>query len=142
MKTFSAKLNDIKRSWYYIDATNKILGRLASALSYRLRGKHKVEYTPHLDTGDYIIVLNASKILVTGKKKINKIYYHHTGYVGGIKQSRFEEMIDRYPERVIEIAVKGMLPKGPLGRAMLKKLKVFPNEHHDHRAQCPKLLHI
>ncbi|QCI21109.1 50S ribosomal protein L13 [Buchnera aphidicola (Hyperomyzus lactucae)] len=142
MKTFSAKSNDIKRSWYYIDATNKILGRLASALSYRLRGKHKAEYTPHIDTGDYIIVLNASKILVTGKKKINKIYYHHTGYVGGMKQSRFEEMICRHPERVIEIAVKGMLPKGSLGRSMFKKLKVFPNEYHNHKAQCPKLLDI
>jgi large subunit ribosomal protein L13 len=142
MKTFSAKLSDIKRNWYYIDATNKILGRLASVLSFHLRGKHKVEYTPHLDTGDYIIVLNASKILVTGKKKINKIYYHHTGYVGGIKQSKFSDMISRHPERVIEIAVKGMLPKGPLGRSMFKKLKVFPNEHHNHTAQSPKLLNI
>ncbi|QCI16059.1 50S ribosomal protein L13 [Buchnera aphidicola] len=142
MKTFSAKLDNIKRNWYYVDATNKILGRLASVLSSYLRGKHKVEYTPHLDTGDYIIVLNANKILVTGKKKINKIYYHHTGYVGGIKQFRFEEIFSRHPERVIEIAVKGMLPKGPLGRAMFKKLKIFPNEHHSHIAQCPKLLNI
>jgi len=142
MKTFSIKSGNIKRNWYYVDATNKILGRLASVLSFRLRGKHKVEYTPHLDTGDYIIVINASKILVTGKKNIDKIYYHHTGYVGGIKQARFEEMISRNPARVIEIAVKGMLPKGPLGRAMFKKLKVFPNEHHNHAAQCPQLLNI
>jgi len=142
MKTFSLKSVNIKRNWYYIDAKNKILGRLASVLSFRLRGKHKVEYTPHLDTGDYIIVINASKILVTGNKKINKIYYHHTGYVGGIKQSRFEEIISRHPERVIENAVKGMLPKGPLGRSMFKKLKVFANEHHEHTAQCPQLLNI
>lgn len=142
MKTFSVKSSDIKRNWYYVDATNKVLGRLASALSFRLRGKHKIEYTPHLDTGDYIIVLNASKILVTGKKKTDKIYYHHTGYIGGIKQSRFEEMISRHPERVIEIAVKGMLPKGPLGRAMLKKLKVFSHDKHNHIAQCPQFLNI
>ncbi|QCI22834.1 50S ribosomal protein L13 [Buchnera aphidicola] len=142
MKTFSLKSGNIKRNWYYVDATNKILGRLASVLSFYLRGKHKSEYTPHLDTGDYIIVINASKILVTGNKKTDKIYYHHTGYVGGIKQSRFEEMISRHPERVIEIAVKGMLPKGPLGRSMFKKLKVFSNEHHGHAAQCPQFLNI
>lgn len=142
MKTFSAKLSDIKRRWYYVDATNKILGRLASVLSFHLRGKHKVQYTPHIDTGDYIIVLNASKILVTGKKKIDKIYYHHTGYVGGIKQSRFEEMMSRHPERIIEIAVKGMLPKGSLGRSMFKKLKVFSDENHNHIAQCPEFLNI
>ncbi|QCI17783.1 50S ribosomal protein L13 [Buchnera aphidicola (Acyrthosiphon lactucae)] len=142
MKTFSVKLRNIKRNWYYVDATNKILGRLASVLSFYLRGKHKIEYTPHLDTGDYIIVINASKILVTGNKRIGKIYYHHTGYIGGIKQSRFEEMISHHPERVIEHAVKGMLPKGPLGRAMFKKLKVFSNETHKHMAQCPQLLNI
>ncbi|QCI23917.1 50S ribosomal protein L13 [Buchnera aphidicola (Macrosiphoniella sanborni)] len=142
MKTFSIKLNDIKRNWYYVDATNKILGRLASVLSSYLRGKYKTEYTPYLDTGDYIIVINASKILVTGKKKINKIYYHHTGYVGGIKQARFEEIIASHPERIIKNAVKGMLPKGPLGRAMFKKLKVFSDETHNHIAQCPKLLNI
>ncbi|QCI22246.1 50S ribosomal protein L13 [Buchnera aphidicola] len=142
MKTFSVKLSDIKRNWYYIDASNKILGRLATELSIRLRGKHKIKYSPHLDTGDYIIVLNASKILVTGRKKTNKIYYHHTGYVGGIKKFTFEEMINRSPEKIISMAVKGMLPKGPLGRAMFKKLKVFPNEHHHHLAQCPKLLKI
>lgn len=142
MKTFSAKLSDIKRNWYYIDATNKILGRLSSAIAFYLQGKHKVKYTPHLDTGDYIIVLNASKILVTGKKKVNKIYYHHTGYIGGIKQARFEEMIFKNPEKVIEIAVKGMLPKGPLGRSMFKKLKVFTNKDHNHTAQQPQCLNI
>ncbi|AAM67930.1 50S ribosomal protein L13 [Buchnera aphidicola] len=142
MKTFSLKLNDIKRNWFYVDATNKILGRFASAISIRLRGKHKIEYTPHLDTGDYIIVLNASKILVTGQKKINKVYYHHTGYIGGIKQLRFEEIMLKNPAKVIEIAVKGMLPKGSLGRSMFKKLKVFSNENHDHIAQCPQFLNI
>ncbi|AWH90405.1 50S ribosomal protein L13 [Buchnera aphidicola (Melanaphis sacchari)] len=142
MKTFSIKLNNIKKNWFYVDATNKVLGRFASALSLRLRGKHKVEYTPHLDTGDYIIVLNASKILVTGHKKINKIYYHHTGYIGGIKKLNFSEMLSKNPKNIIEIAVKGMLPKGPLGRSMLKKLKIFSDEHHDHIAQCPKFLNI
>ncbi|WP_425619555.1 50S ribosomal protein L13 [Buchnera aphidicola] len=142
MKTFSVKLNNIKRHWYYVDATNKVLGRLASVLSSYLRGKYKIEYTPHLDTGDYIIVLNASKILVTGNKKIDKIYYHHTGYIGGIKKYRFEEILALHPERIIQHAVKGMLPKGPLGRAMLKKLKIFSNADHHHIAQCPTLLNI
>lgn len=142
MKTFSAKSNIIKKNWYYIDATNHILGRLATNLASILRGKHKVEYTPHIDTGDYIIVLNASKILVTGKKRKDKIYYHHTGYIGGIKKFRFEEIMSRSPEKVIETAVKGMLPKGSLGRAMFKKLKVFSNDSHNHIAQCPKLLKI
>lgn len=142
MKTFSIKLNNIKRSWFYVDATNKILGRFASTLSLLLRGKNKTHYTPHLDTGDYIIVLNASKILVTGKKRINKIYYHHTGYIGGIKKLRFEEMMSKNPSKIIEIAVKGMLPKGPLGRSMFKKLKVFSHENHNHTAQCPQFLNI
>ncbi|QCI16631.1 50S ribosomal protein L13 [Buchnera aphidicola (Aphis craccivora)] len=142
MKTFSIKEKNIKRDWFYVDATNKVLGRFASSLSLRLRGKHKVEYTPHLDVGDYIIVLNAAKILVTGKKKNNKIYYHHTGYIGGIKQFKFEEIMAKNPEKIIEIAVKGMLPKGPLGRLMFKKLKVFSGEKHNHIAQCPKFLNI
>jgi large subunit ribosomal protein L13 len=142
MKTFTVKSNNIIRNWYYVDATNKILGRFASELSIRLRGKHKVQYSPHMDTGDYIIVLNASKILITGKKKQNKIYYRHTGYIGGIKALSFEELISRSPEKVIQIAVKGMLPKGALGRAMFKKLKVFSHENHDHIAQCPQLLNI
>ncbi|QCI21682.1 50S ribosomal protein L13 [Buchnera aphidicola (Hyadaphis tataricae)] len=142
MKTFTVKSSNIIRNWYYVDATNKILGRFASELSIRLRGKHKVQYSPHIDTGDYIIVLNASKILITGKKKQNKIYYRHTGYIGGIKALSFEELISRAPEKVIQIAVKGMLPKGALGRSMFKKLKVFSDENHDHIAQCPQLLNI
>ncbi|CAL4324300.1 50S ribosomal protein L13 [Buchnera aphidicola (Protaphis terricola)] len=142
MKTFSIKAKNIKRNWFYVDATNKILGRLASVLSLYLRGKHKPEYTPHLDTGDYIIVLNASKILVTGTKKNNKLYHHHTGYIGGIKEFKFKEMMIKNPKRIIEIAVKGMLPKGPLGRLMFKKLKVFSDENHDHIAQFPKFLNI
>ena len=123
MKTFTAKPETVKRDWYVVDATGKTLGRLATELARRLRGKHKAEYTPHVDTGDYIIVLNADKVAVTGNKRTDKVYYHHTGHIGGIKQATFEEMIARRPERVIEIAVKGMLPKGPLGRAMFRKLK-------------------
>ncbi|CAL4043452.1 50S ribosomal protein L13 [Buchnera aphidicola] len=142
MKTFSAKSSDIKKNWYFIDATGKILGRLATELSRYLRGKHKVEYTPHVDTGDYIIVLNAKNILVSGKKKRNKIYHHHTGYIGGIKSFSFVEMIQRCPERVIERAVKGMLPRGPLGRIMFKKLKVYAGNTHNHIAQNPQLLNI
>ncbi|QIQ41410.1 MAG: 50S ribosomal protein L13 [Buchnera aphidicola (Aphis urticata)] len=142
MKTFSIKEKNIKRDWFYVDATNKVLGRFASALSLRLRGKHKAEYTPHLDVGDYIIVLNASKVLVTGKKKSNKIYYYHTGYIGGIKQLTFAEVILKNPEKIIKVAVKGMLPKGPLGRLMLKKLKVFSDDKHNHIAQCPQFLNI
>ena len=125
MKTFTAKPETVKRDWYVVDATGKTLGRLASELALRLRGKHKAEYTPHVDTGDYIIVLNADKVAVTGNKRTDKMYYRHSGYVGGLKEATFEEMIARHPERVIEIAVKGMLPKGPLGRAMYRKLKVY-----------------
>lgn len=142
MKTFSAKSSNIKKNWYLIDATGKILGRLATELSRYLRGKHKVEYTPHIDTGDYIIVLNAKKILVTGKKNQDKIYYHHTGYIGGIKSYSFKEMIQRCPERIIERAVKGMLPRGPLGRMMFKKLKVYAGDTHNHAAQNPQFLNI
>ena len=142
MKTFSAKSSNIKKNWYLIDATGKILGRLATELSRYLRGKHKVEYTPHIDTGDYIIVLNAKKILVSGRKNKNKIYYHHTGYIGGIKSFSFGEMIQRYPERIIERAVKGMLPRGPLGRMMFKKLKVYADDVHNHVAQNPQFLNI
>jgi large subunit ribosomal protein L13 len=142
MKTFSAKSSNIKKNWYLIDATGKILGRLATELSRYLRGKHKVEYTPHIDTGDYIIVLNAKKILVTGRKSKDKIYYHHTGYIGGIKSFSFREMIQRCPERIIERAVKGMLPRGPLGRMMFKKLKVYAGDTHNHAAQNPQFLNI
>ncbi|WP_159565596.1 50S ribosomal protein L13 [Budvicia diplopodorum] len=142
MKTFSAKPETVKRDWYVVDATGKTLGRLATELARRLRGKHKAEYTPHVDTGDYIIVLNAEKVAVTGNKRSGKIYYHHTGFIGGIKQATFEEMIARHPERVIEIAVKGMLPKGPLGRAMYRKLKVYAGTEHNHAAQQPQVLDI
>ena len=142
MKTFTAKPETVQRDWYVVDATGKTLGRLATELARRLRGKHKAEYTPHVDTGDYIIVLNADKVAVTGNKRNDKIYYHHTGHIGGIKQATFAEMIDRRPERVIEIAVKGMLPKGPLGRAMFRKLKVYAGNEHNHAAQQPQVLDI
>ena len=142
MKTFTAKPETVKRDWYVVDADGKTLGRLATEIASRLRGKHKAEYTPHVDTGDYIIVLNAEKIAVTGNKREDKIYYRHTGYVGGLKQATFEEMIARSPERVIEIAVKGMLPKGPLGRAMYRKLKVYAGNEHNHAAQQPQVLDI
>lgn len=140
MKTFTATLESIKHNWYIIDASDKILGRLATKIAHILRGKHKAEYTPHIDTGDYIIVLNAEKISVTGKKKTEKIYYRYTGYIGGLKQTSFKEMIERNPKRVIENAVKGMLPKGPLGRSIYRKLKVYSGNQHDHIAQQPKIL--
>ncbi|MCE0812084.1 50S ribosomal protein L13 [Buttiauxella sp. S04-F03] len=142
MKTFTAKPETVQRDWFVVDADGKTLGRLATELASRLRGKHKAEYTPHVDTGDYIIVLNADKVAVTGNKRTDKVYYRHTGYVGGIKQATFEEMIARHPERVIEIAVKGMLPKGPLGRAMFRKLKVYAGTEHNHAAQQPQVLDI
>ncbi|HGJ5866664.1 50S ribosomal protein L13 [Arsenophonus nasoniae] len=142
MKTFTAKPETVKRDWYVVDADGKTLGRLATEIARRLRGKHKAEYTPHVDTGDYIIVVNAEKVAVTGNKREDKIYYRHTGYIGGIKQATFEEMIARHPERVIEIAVKGMLPKGPLGRAMYRKMKVFAGSDHNHAAQQPQVLDI
>ncbi|MFT4463902.1 MAG: 50S ribosomal protein L13 [Sodalis sp. (in: enterobacteria)] len=142
MKTFTAKPETVKRDWYVVDAEGKTLGRLATELARRLRGKHKAEYTPHVDTGDYLIVLNADKVAVTGNKCNDKIYYHYTGHVGGIKQATFEEMIARRPERVIEIAVKGMLPKGPLGRVMFRKLKVYAGTEHNHAAQQPQVLDI
>ncbi|AFP85178.1 50S ribosomal protein L13 [secondary endosymbiont of Ctenarytaina eucalypti] len=142
MKTFTAKPATVQRDWYVVDAAGKILGRLATELARRLRGKHKAEYTPHVDTGDYFIVLNAAKVVVTGNKRHDKIYYHYTGHVGGIKKATFEEMIIRRPERVIEIAVKGMLPKGPLGRAMFRKLKVYASNEHSHVAQKPQVLDI
>ncbi|MGL5006214.1 MAG: 50S ribosomal protein L13 [Plesiomonas sp.] len=142
MKTFVAKPETVKRDWYVVDANGKTLGRLATELARRLRGKHKAEYTPHVDTGDYIIVLNADKVAVTGNKRSDKVYYRHSGYIGGMKSATFEEMIAKHPERVIEIAVKGMLPKGPLGRAMFRKLKVYAGATHDHAAQQPQVLDI
>ena len=142
MKTFVAKPADVKRDWFVVDAEGKTLGRMATEIALRLRGKHKAEYTPHVDTGDYIIVVNAEKVTVTGNKAKGKIYYHHTGYIGGIKSISFEKLIERAPERVIEKAVKGMLPKGPLGRAMYRKLKVYAGSEHQHSAQQPQVLDI
>ena len=140
MKTFSARPADIKRDWYVVDASNQVLGRLASEIARRLRGKHKPEYTPHMDTGDYIIVVNAEKIQVTGRKRTDKVYYHHTGYIGHMKSITFEKLLQKAPERIIEQAVKGMLPKNPLGRAMFRKLKVYAGPEHKHEAQQPKPL--
>jgi len=142
MKTFSAKPETVKRDWYVIDATDKVLGRLATEIASRLRGKHKAEYTPHVDTGDYIVVINADKVAVTGRKEKDKVYYHHTGYPGGIKSITLEKQRQQHPERILEIAVKGMLPKNPLGRAMFRKLKVFAGAEHAHTAQQPKPLEI
>ena len=142
MKTFSAKAHEVKREWYVVDGTDKVLGRLAAEIALRLRGKHKPEYTPHVDTGDYIIVVNAEKVAVTGKKRTQKFYYHHSGYPGGIKSIRFDKQIDHAPQRIIEHAVKGMLPKGPLGRAMYRKLKVYAGAEHKHTAQQPQPLEI
>ena len=142
MKTYSAKPETVKRDWYVIDATGKTLGRMSSEIAHRLRGKHKPEFTPHVDTGDYIVVINAEKVHVTGKKAKDKVYYHHTGYIGGIKSISFEKLMAKAPESPIQIAVKGMLPKGPLGRAMYRKLKVYAGESHPHSAQQPKALNI
>jgi large subunit ribosomal protein L13 len=142
MKTFSAKAHEVNRDWYVVDAAGKTLGRLASEIARRLRGKHKPIYTPHVDTGDYIIVVNADKVHVTGRKATDKIYYHHTGYIGNLKSASFEKMQEKAPGRVIELAVKGMLPKNPLGRAMFRKLKVYGGPDHQHAAQQPKSLDI
>ena len=142
MKTFVAKPAEVKRDWFVVDAEGKTLGRLATEIALRLRGKHKAEYTPHVDTGDYIIVINAEKVAVTGNKAKGKIYYHHTGFIGGIKAISFEDLIVRAPERVIEKAVNGMLPRGPLGRAMYRKLKVYAGTEHQHSAQQPQVLDI
>ena len=142
MKTFSAKAHEVQRDWFVVDASEKTLGRLASEIAHRLRGKHKPEYTPHVDTGDYIVVINAEKIQVTGAKATDKMYHHHTGYPGGLKSMSFEKLIDRAPERVIQRAVKGMLPRNPLGRAMFKKLKVYAGSEHPHAAQQPQTLNI
>ncbi|HAN29539.1 MAG TPA: 50S ribosomal protein L13 [Haliea salexigens] len=142
MKTFSAKAEDVRHDWFVVDASGKTLGRLASEIAHRLRGKHKAEYTPHVDTGDYIVVINAEKIHVTGAKATDKMYHHHTGFIGGIKSISFEKLIDKAPERVLQTAVKGMLPRNPLGRAMFKKLKVYAGEEHPHTAQQPQALNI
>ncbi|MCE2860745.1 MAG: 50S ribosomal protein L13 [Oxalobacteraceae bacterium] len=142
MKTFSAKGHEVQRDWFVIDATDKILGRVASEVARRLRGKHKPEFTPHVDTGDYIIVVNAGKLRVTGAKSTDKIYYRHTGYPGGIYATKFRDMQEKFPGRALEKAVKGMLPKGPLGYAMIKKLKVYAESTHPHSAQQPQSLDI
>ena len=142
MKTFTAKPESVERDWYVVDANGKTLGRIATEIAARLRGKHKPEYTPHVDTGDYIIVINAEKVTVTGNKAKNKMYYSHTGFIGGIKQISFEKLQAHKPEMIIEKAVKGMLPKGPLGRAMFRKLKVYAGTEHNHAAQQPQVLDI
>lgn len=140
MKTFMASPSTIDRKWYVVDATGCTLGRLASEVAKVLRGKNKAIFTPHIDTGDYVIVINAEKIKVTGKKLDQKIYYHHSDYVGGMKETTLREMLNKKPERVIELAVKGMLPKGPLGRQMMTKLHVYTGAEHGHEAQKPEVL--
>ena len=135
MKTISMRAEDVQRSWYVIDANNQTLGRLATEVARRLRGKHKAEYTPHVDTGDYIVVVNADKVRVTGNKTTDKIYYRHSGYPGGIKSVNFQKLRDTYPDRIIEKAVKGMMPRNSLGRAMLRKLKVYAGPEHPHQSR-------
>ena len=142
MKTFSAKPLEVQRDWLVVDATDKVLGRLATEIARRLRGKHKTEYTPHVDTGDYVVVVNVEKLRVTGNKALDKKYYSHSGYPGGISETNFTKLQQRFPDRVLEKAVKGMLPKGPLGYAMLKKMKCYAGANHPHSAQQPKALEI
>jgi large subunit ribosomal protein L13 len=141
-RTVFAKAGSVRGDWYLIDAEGKTLGRLATQIAHRLKGKHKADYSPHVDMGDHIVVVNAGKIRVTGRKLTDKIYYHHTGYIGGIKSIALEKLLNEHPERAIEIAVKGMLPKNPLGRAMFRKLHVFASGDHPHKAQQPKRLEI
>jgi len=143
MKTYSAKAESVERDWYIVDAADKTLGRLATEVASRLRGKHKPEYTPHVDTGDYIVIINAEKVTVTGNKATKKIYYSHTGYPGGIKDITFEKLMEKAPERALQSAVvKGMLPKGPLGREMFRKLKIYVGSEHPHAAQQPQTLEL
>lgn len=142
MKSFMASPSTIERKWYVVDATGHTLGRLSSEIASILRGKNKPTFTPHMDTGDYVIVVNADKIKVTGKKMDQKIYYHHSDYVGGMKETTLKEMMAKKPENVITLAIKGMLPKGPLGRAMIKKLHVYAGPEHEHAAQKPEVLEI
>lgn len=142
MKTFVAKPETVKRDWYVVDAEGKTLGRIATEIARRLRGKHKAEYTPHVDTGDYIIVINAEKVTVTGNKTKDKMYHAHTGFPGGLKSTTFDKLQAAKPEMIIEKAVKGMLPRGPLGRAMYRKLKVYSGTEHNHAAQQPQVLDI
>jgi large subunit ribosomal protein L13 len=142
MTTYSAKVGAVAQDWFIVDAADKVLGRLAAEIARRLRGKHKAEFTPHVDTGDYIVVVNVDKLRVTGRKAQQKTYYRHTGYPGGIRGTSFEKLHARHPDRVLKLAVKGMLPKGPLGYAMLKKMKVYAGASHPHTAQQPKTLEI
>ncbi|MDD6650779.1 MAG: 50S ribosomal protein L13 [Eggerthellales bacterium] len=142
MKTYYAKPNEVEREWLLIDAEDQVLGRLAAQVARILKGKHKPQYTPHVDTGDFVVIINADKIRVTGVKATDKIYYHHSGYVGGLKSETFEEAMKKHPERVIEHAVKGMLPKNTLGRAMGKKMKVYAGPEHPHAAQQPREIKI
>ena len=142
MTTVSAKPAEVRREWYLVDADGKTLGRLASEIARRLRGKHKAQYTPHVDTGDYIVVVNAEKIRVTGNKLQNKMYHHHTGYIGNLKSINLAKLLEKAPERALEHAVKGMLPRNPLGRAMLGKLRVYAGTEHRHAAQQPRTLDI
>ena len=142
METYSPKSGDIQRDWLLADADGKVLGRLASALAYRLRGKHKPGYAPHMDTGDFVVVVNAAKIKVTGKKESDKLYYRHSGYPGGLRTRSLGDLRKSFPDRILRLAVKGMLPKGPLGRQMLSKLKIYPGVEHPHGAQSPKELSL
>lgn len=142
MKTYSARAEDVRRQWHLIDAQGKTLGRLATEVARRLRGKHKPEFTPHVDTGDYVVVINADRIHVTGRKMSDKVYHHHTGYVGHLRSITLEKQLEKRPEKVIELAVKGMMPRGPLGRAMFRKLKVYAGPEHPHTAQQPQLLEL
>ena len=142
MSTYTAKPADIRQDWFLVDAKGKVLGRLATEIARRLRGKHKPEYTPHMDMGDYIVVINAKDVKVTGNKATDKVYYKHTGYPGGIKSTTFEKLIEKKPEEVIETAVKGMLPKGPLGRQMFRRLRVYAGAEHNHGSQQPQILEI
>jgi large subunit ribosomal protein L13 len=142
MKTFVAKEEDVAKKWYVVDAKDKVLGRLATQIAMRLRGKHKPVFTPHADTGDFVVVLNADKVALTGKKWGKKIYYHHTGYIGGLKQITAEKLLEKKPEDLLRFAVKGMLPKNSLGRRQLKKLKIYVGTDHPHEAQQPEILEI
>ena len=142
MKTYTAKVGEVEHGWYVVDAQHKVLGRLAAKIAMRLRGKHKAEYTPHIDTGDYLVVVNAAKLRVTGRKPERKIYYRHTGYPGGLRETPLGKLQAARPERVLQKAVKGMLPKGPLGYAMMRKLKVYAGATHPHAAQLPKTLDL
>jgi large subunit ribosomal protein L13 len=142
MKTYSARAQDVRRQWHLIDAEGKTLGRLATEVATRLRGKHKPEFTPNVDTGDYIVVVNAEKVHVTGNKMSDKMYHHHTGYIGNLKSISLEKQLEKRPEKVIQLAVKGMMPRGPLGRAMLSKLKIYAGSEHPHTAQQPQPLEL